>query len=106
MPARLNPMAGPTRERVSRMARKRDYGSGCLIQRGRGWAIRWRELEIAPDGSRKIANRCEALGQISKRQASDILAQRLAASGQGDRPMRSRVRFDTVAAEWERTVLP
>jgi len=88
------------------MARKRDYGSGCLIQRGRGWAIRWRELEIAPDGSRKMVNRCEALGQISKREASDMLAQRLAASAQGDGPMRSRVRFEAVAAEWERTVLP
>ena len=31
--------------------RKRQYGSGCLLSKGKGWAIRWREIEIAPDGS-------------------------------------------------------
>jgi hypothetical protein len=29
---------------------KRQYGSGCLLKRRKGWAIRWREMEIAPDG--------------------------------------------------------
>lgn len=29
------------------------YGSGGLLKRGKGWAIRWRELDIAPDGIEK-----------------------------------------------------
>ena len=29
---------------------KRQYGSGGLLKRGRGWAIRWREHEFTPDG--------------------------------------------------------
>ena len=42
----------PTRGKDSRMARtKRQYGSGCLLKRKGGWATRWRELEIAPDGT-------------------------------------------------------
>jgi len=33
--------------------KRRQYGSGCLLKRGRGWAIRWREMEIAvPQGER------------------------------------------------------
>jgi integrase len=101
---RLN-REGPTRgKEVSRMAeRKRQYGSGCLLQRGKGWAIRWRELEIRPDGSRKRVLRYENLGPISRRQASDILSQRLAAAGKA--PVRSLVTFQTLAQEWQRTVL-
>ena len=36
---------------------KRQYGSGCLLKRGKGWAIRWREMEIARDGERRRAQR-------------------------------------------------
>jgi len=97
---------GPTRERVSRMAqRKRQYGSGCLLKRGRGWAIRWRELEIAPMASTRRALRYETLGEVSRRDASEALARRLAAAG-GKHPTRSQVTFRTLASEWEATVLP
>ena len=67
----------PTRGKgFSRMARsKRQYGSGCLLKRGKGWAIRWREMEIAPDGTRKKVLRYEALGEVTRKQASDTLAQ-------------------------------
>ena len=59
------------------MARtKRQYGSGCLLKRGRGWAIRWRELEIAPDGTTKKVLRYEALGKVSRAKAAEILAQK------------------------------
>ena len=85
--------------------RKRHYGSGCLLKRGRGWAIRWRELEIAPDGSRRRALRYETLGQVSRRDASEALARRLAAAG-GKQPTRSQVTFRTLASEWEASVLP
>ena len=91
----------------SRMARsKRQYGSGCLLKRGKGWAIRWREIEIAPDGTRKKVLRYEALGEVTRKQASDTLAQKLAAAGNGKAPTRSRVTFRTLAGEWDASVLP
>ena len=43
---------------------KRSYGSGCLLKRGKGWAIRWRETEIAPDGTKVKVLRYEGLGAI------------------------------------------
>jgi integrase len=89
------------------MARtKRQYGSGCLLKRGRGWAIRWREMEIAPDGRTKRALRYEALGQISRGEAAEILAQRMAAAGNGKTPTRSRVTFRALASDWQANVLP
>lgn len=98
----------PTRGKgFSRMARaKRQYGSGCLLKRGRGWAIRWREVEIAPDGTIRRMLRYEALGRIPRGEAGDILAQRLAAAGTGKMPTRSRVTFRTSASEWQAHVLP
>ena len=89
------------------MARmKRQYGSGCLLKRGKGWAIRWRELEIAPDGTRKKVLRYEALGEVTRKQASDMLSQRITAAGNGKAPTRSRVTFRTLAGEWDASVLP
>jgi hypothetical protein len=77
----------PTRGKgFSRMARqrRRQYGSGCLLKRGRGWAIRWRELEIAPDGTVQKRLRYEALGDVTRKQAAETLAERLAASDHGE----------------------
>ena len=89
------------------MARtKREYGSGCLLKVGKGWAIRWRDWEIGPDGSRRKALRYETLGQVSRKQATQILGQRVAAAGGGKSPTRSRVTFGTLAAEWQANVLP
>jgi integrase len=84
---------------------KRQYGSGCLLKRGKGWAIRWRETEIAPDGTRKRVLRYEALGEITRKQASETLNQRITAAG-NKMPTRSRVTFRTLASEWEGSVLP
>ena len=67
--------------------------------------IRWRETEIGPGGERKRALRYETLGEMSRRKASDILAQRLAAAGNTNARMRSHVTFRTIATEWEATVL-
>ena len=86
--------------------RKRQYGSGCLIEKGKEWAIRWRELEIAPDGTRKRFLRYERLGPMSRRQASEILAQKVAAASDTKAATRSRVTFRTLANEWEATVVP
>src|SRR3954465_7828053 len=91
----------PARERkLSRMARsKRQYGSGCLLKRGRGWAIRWRELEIAPDGATKRVLRYEPLGKISRSEAAETLTQKLATAGTKT-PTRSRVTFSVLGRQW------
>jgi hypothetical protein len=67
--------------------------------------IRWREIEIAPDGTRKRVLRYETLASMSRREAADILAQKLAAAGHKG-PVRSRVTFRTLVNEWQATVLP
>ena len=85
---------------------KRQYGSGCLLKRGKGWAIRWRETEIAPDGTRKKVLQYEALGEVTRKVASDTLARKLAAAGNRASPMRSRVTFRTLASEWDASVVP
>jgi integrase len=85
--------------------KKRQYGSGCLLKRGKGWAIRWREVEIAPDGTKVRMLRYETLGAIPRREAVQRLAEKLAAAGT-QRPVRSRVPFRTLVIEWEATVLP
>ena len=96
----------PTRGKgVSRMVqRKRQYGSGCLLQKGKGWAIRWRELEIGPDGTKQRVLRYENLGPMSRKEAAGILAQRLVEAGKA--PARSRVTFETLANQWLATVVP
>jgi integrase len=85
--------------------KKRQYGSGSLFKEGEGWAIRWRELEIAPDGTIKKRKCYEALGKISRAEAAEILRGKTAA-GDGKRPVRSRVAFRTLAQQWARDVLP
>jgi hypothetical protein len=89
------------------MARtKRQYGSGCLLKRGRRWAIRWREIEIAPDGTRRKSLRYETLGEVTRKQASETLAQKLSVAGGSDARTRSLVTFRTLAGEWDVSVLP
>ena len=48
-------------------------------EKRKGWAIRWREIEIAPDGSKKRVLRYERLGEISRKDAAEKLAQKLRA---------------------------
>jgi integrase len=86
--------------------KRRQYGSGCLLEKRKGWAIRWREWEIAPDGTRKRVLRYETLELISRREAARTLAQKVAAASSATRPARSRVTFRTLANEWQTTVLP
>ena len=85
--------------------RKRQYGSGSLFKEGGGWAIRWRELEIAPDGTIKKRKCYAALGNISRHNAAEILRSKVAA-GDGKQPLRSRVMFRTLVGQWQRDVLP
>jgi integrase len=67
--------------------------------------MRWREWEIAPDGTKVKVLRYERLGEISRKEAVEKLAQRLVTAGT-DGPMRSRVTFRTIADDWEAHVMP
>ena len=62
--------------------------------------------EIAPDGTRRRMLRYERLGPMSRRDAADILAQKLAAACERKTPARSRVTFRTLVNDWQATVLP
>ena len=86
--------------------RKRQYGSGCLLRRKGGWALRWRETEIGPDGTRKRVLRYETLGEMSRKQAKDILAQRVAAASTKPITAPSTLTFRELAVQWQTTVLP
>jgi hypothetical protein len=86
---------------------KRQYGSGCLLKTERGWAIRWREWEIAPDGTKKRVLRYETLGPMSHKRATEVLAQKVVAANVVSKtPTRSRVTFRTLTSEWLITVVP
>lgn len=87
------------------MAQKRQYGSGQLKETRNGWVIRWWEAEITPDGSRQKALRYERLGPMSRKQAAEMLSQKLAAAGSA-KTVRSRVPLRTLVAEWEQSILP
>jgi integrase len=50
--------------------------------------------------------RYETLEPMSRRDATEILAQKLAAASGTNRPTRSRVTFTTLANEWQATVVP
>jgi integrase len=50
--------------------------------------------------------RYEALGPVSRGEAADILAQKVAAARGSKAPTRSRVTFRTLANEWQVSVLP
>ena len=86
--------------------RKRQYGSGCLLRRKGGWAIRWRETEISPDGTLKRVLSYETLGEMSRKKAGDILAQQVAAASTKTIAVRSELTFRELVVQWQATVLP
>lgn len=105
MPTELNPEE-PTRGKDTRMARsKRQYGSGALLKRGKGWAIRWREYVFAPDGRKTRVLRYENLGDVTKTEAGRTLALRVAQTGP-PRFQRPQIKFATLANEWQAQVVP
>ena len=88
------------------MARpKRPYGSGALLKRGRGWAIRWREYELAPDGRKTSLLRYENLGDVTKTEAGHTLGLRVAQAGP-PRIQRPQITFATLAGDWQVQVVP
>jgi hypothetical protein len=68
--------------------------------------MRWRELEIAPDGTVQKVLRYETLGDISRAKAAEFLAQKVGASANGKDPTRSRVTFGTIVDQWNASVVP
>src|SRR3989449_4320041 len=93
---------GKEKKSVARKS-KRSYGSGCLIKRGRGFTIRWRETEIMPDGGKRLVYRCESLGAVSRKKAVEVLNERIA---QASTQRRTVMTFGALAATWKSTILP
>src|SRR6266700_3731441 len=96
-----------TRGKDSRLThkKKRQHGTGYITKRGRDWVIRWSETELTKDGSKKRVFRYERVGEISRKEAADILAQRIAASA--NKPIaRTCITFQELVNEWKATVLP
>jgi len=95
----------PTRGKESRIPRKkkRSYGAGCVLYRGKGLAIRWRENVIGTDGNIRTVLRCKALGKISLREANEELRKYLAAAVQ---PKQKPLTFAEAAASWKANMLP
>jgi integrase len=87
------------------MARKkrRSYGSGCVLKKGDGLAIRWREPVLLSDGSIQRVLRYEALGPVSQREATQTLRDRQAAC---QIPKRVPKTFEEFAKSWKAKVLP
>jgi integrase len=86
--------------------RRRPYGSGCVIEAGRGLAIRWWEKVVGLDGQPKWVRRYEALGAISRKKAGEILNEKLRESRQNPKVERPTVTFREHAERWRRDILP
>jgi len=84
---------------------KRQYGSGAVLNRDRGWAIRWREHEFAPDGRKVGVLHYENLGEITKTEAARTLGLRVAQGGP-PRIRRPQISFATLVSDWQVQVVP
>src|SRR5437870_11605162 len=98
-PKHEEPTGGKEISRMARNKKRRPHGTGCLLKTNTGWAPRWRELEIVADGSTKRVLRYETLGPVSKGEATQTLAARLALAGA--RPLRSTSLLESLSAQWQ-----
>jgi integrase len=98
------PVGGKENSSMARK-KKRQYGSGEVLKRGAGLAIRWREPLLEPDGRIKYRRRYEALGPVSQKEAARRLAEKLVESGSAREPVPT-VTFREHAARWIRDILP
>jgi integrase len=87
------------------MARKsrRPYGTGCILERGRGLAIRWYEEMIGPDGKPQRVKRYEALGPVSRKKAAETLAKKFQV--QTPMPVQTKITFAEHAERWRSDIL-
>jgi integrase len=88
------------------MARKarRPYGTGCILEEGRGHAIRWYEVVTGSDGKTRRVKRYEALGSVSRKKAGEILAERMRPQA----PVREQITitFAEHGERWRTDILP
>ena len=82
--------------------KKRSYGSGCVISTTNGLAIRWRET-IVKDGRLRRVQRYEALGNVSRKEATKKLREKLQTA---DVPRQAPITFEELAAEWVKSIVP
>jgi hypothetical protein len=95
------------------MTRNRRFQRGSVYKRGQRkkvWFARWWEDVIAPDGTVKRVHRSEVLGSVAeiptRRQAEQLLADRLRSINSGEfRPNSTRT-FRDFAESWLAEVLP
>jgi len=94
------------RKEVPTMVRKsrRPYGSGCILEEGRGLAIRWYENIVGTDGLLKKVKRYEALGAVSRKKAAAILAEKTKV--QEPQPEPTTITFADHAEKWRHDILP
>lgn len=95
-----------------KMARRR-YQLGCLFVRGKRrkvWVARWRERVLDSNGNMSTILRSEILGAVSalsKRQAQNLLEDRLRLVNDGRTPPRSTITFRRFAEDqFKPLVLP
>ena len=81
---------------------RRPYGSGCLLKVKGGYAIRWRERQMLPDGSTKRMLRYKTLGDVSKKEANRILNEKMITG----HVLRPTATFQELVSSWEDSVLP
>jgi integrase len=88
------------------MARKarRPYGTGCILEEGRGLAIRWYEQVIGPDGKPQRVKRYESLGPVSRKKAAEKLATKFQV--QTPEPVQTKIVFAEHAERWRNDILP
>src|SRR5215468_10800555 len=102
----VKPMGAIREEKrmVQKQKRKRrSYGTGCVLERGKGLAIRWRERVLQPDGSIKEEMRYRTLGLVSRADANRILRDLIDGAAV---PKAAPIAFSELANRWKAIVLP
>jgi integrase len=92
---------------------RRRFQNGCLTIKGKGqkmWVARWRETVLLPDNTLGKILRSKVLGpvgQISKSEARNLLANCLRSTNQGHKRPLATITFEQFAREkWEPLALP
>lgn len=86
--------------------RKRQCGTGSIVREKSGLAIRWPEYILLETGERKRKMKYEFLGDISEREASGKLIERVAqARRDPPKPIKAPLTFNEFVARWQRDIL-
>jgi len=88
--------------------RKRQCGTGSIVQEESGLAIRWPEYVVLPDGQRRRKMRYELLEGATAREANDKLLERITkARRDGPKPLevKAATTFQDHVARWQKDFL-